>query len=171
MTLGADVGIVLLANGNDVTNEWFIHQTVSNVARILFGAGVQEIMRFDDFLLQWGKHLLLVIVVAQASLALLTVGPIRRIRKGERAGGWGWAALGAATVVDLVALVFLFYVLPSTAEAPMSLVLGLPDLRALVIAMAIGVTWGVIRTALVGTALVRNRSTRAGGPSAEPVCG
>lgn len=166
MTLGADVGIVLLANGNDVTNEWFIHQTVSNVARILFGAEVQEIMRFDDFLLQWGKHLLLVIVVAQVSLALLTLGPIRRIRRSEQVGGWGWAALGAASVVDLVALVFLLYVLPSTAEAPMSLVLGLPDLRVLVIAMAIGVTWGVIRTALVGTALVRNRSTRA-----EPVSG
>ena len=105
-----------------------------------------------DFLNVWGKHLLLVLVLIQIVLAALAVPVLR----GESVGTRRRMVLGAATLVDLLALTVLLWIIPN--QAPMTVTASLPDYWTLTLAIGAGVIWGVIRTVLL-TKQGRTRQT------------
>jgi hypothetical protein len=139
MTPEAGLGVVLLTNGNDQVNEAPLLFVAYNAKLMM--AGLDPVV-FDNpsgFLLKWSKHLMLAVVIAQLVLGVLTVREWRR-------RGPTTAIVATASLVDIVALFVVFYLVPTEAEAPLSLVTSLPDYRLLIGAMLIGIAWGVIRT-------------------------
>ena len=55
-------------------------------------------------------------------------------------------------------LLLILVVIPTSAEAPLRVVMDGPDYRILITLMGIGVVWGIIRTVLTGFWLIRSRS-------------
>jgi CubicO group peptidase (beta-lactamase class C family) len=148
VTPEAGVGVVVLANGNDRTDQASIGFVGQNVKLILTGEETFEIPEsFGDFLTVWGKHLLLALVLVQIVLALAVVPLLQRKRQGGSLGVVGKVVLGVATLIDVTALTELIWVIPT--QAPFGLVASLPDYGILMLAMSAGVVWGVVRTILV----------------------
>jgi len=156
-----ELGFVVLANGNDIADASLLPQVAQGVKSILFGLEPREITALSPLLLRWGKHLLLAVVVGQVLLAIAAATPVTRVLRRNRLRRQNWLILSAATLLDLIALTLIFLVAPSVGEAPLRVVLDQPDYRILIIGMAAGVGWGVIRTTLVATGLFRQRSSRA----------
>ena len=144
----AGVGFVVLVNANDLTDESFLPQVSDNVAFMLFGLDPFEVRGLSDFLTRWSKHILFVVAAGQILLAALSIPVLRNLRGGRRPEAAGWVILSAATLLDIVALVLIVAVIPSVSDAPWAVVLDQPDYRILVIAMGIGILWGIVRTTL-----------------------
>lgn len=155
-----EVGFVVLANGNDITDESLLPQVAQGVKSLLFDLEPREITALSPLLLRWGKHLLLAVVVGQVLFAVAAGIFMTRILGGHRLRR-DWGILAAATILDLVALAGILWIIPSVGQAPLRVVLNQPDYRILIIGMAAGDGWGVIRTTLVATGLLRQRSSRA----------
>ena len=164
----AGLGFVVLANGNDLTDESFLPQVARNVKFILAGEQPFEIVGVSDFLTRWGKHLLLLVVLGQLALAFATVQPLRRLRRGGTPEKSGWVWLSSATLLDFIALALLVFVIPSVGEVPLQAAMTAPDYRILIIGMIIGVIWGLIRTGLVTKWLYTRRSKSPVEPTSEP---
>jgi hypothetical protein len=156
-----EVGFVVLANGNDITDESLLPQVAQGVKYLLFDLEPREITALSPLLLRWSKHLLLAVVVGQVLFAMAAGIFMTRILGSHRPDRRAWGILVAATILDLVALAGILWIIPSVGQAPLRVVLDQPDYRILIIGMAAGVGWGVIRTTLVATGLVRQRSSRA----------
>lgn len=155
------VGFVVLANGNDITDESLLPQVAQGVKYLLFDLEPREITALSPLLLRWSKHLLLAVVVGQVLFAMAAGIFMTRILGSHRPDRRAWGILVAATILDLVALAGILWIIPSVGQAPLRVVLDQPDYRILIIGMAAGVGWGVIRTTLAATGLVRQRSSRA----------
>lgn len=156
-----NLGFVVLANGNDIADASLLLAVAQGVKAIFFGLEVQEILAQSPLLLRWGKHLLLAVVVGQILLAIAAAAPVTRALRSNRMTRRNWLILSAATLLDLIAVILIFWVAPSVGEAPLRVVLDQPDYRILIITMLAGVGWGVIRTTLVATGHFRQRSSRA----------
>jgi CubicO group peptidase (beta-lactamase class C family) len=165
---GADLGFVVLANGNDDTDQSFLPQVAWNVQLLLFDLEPLPIEGRSDLITTWRKHLLLLVVIGQMLLALAVVKPLRRIRRGDSPGMRGWVALVAATVLDLVALFVIVVVIPWAAFEPLRAVRDLPDYRLLIFAMLVGIAWGAVRTLLVARWLSGHRPGHPTAPASEP---
>lgn len=157
MTLGPDVGMVMLGNGNDVTDESWIGQLAYGTRLILSGETPIEVTDRADFLTRSSKMLYLGLVLLQAGLLIAVLPAMRRLRRGSRPGTAGWVVLGAATVVDIAAAFLVFIVTPAVADAPLSEVMALPDYRILIWAIIILIGWGVVRTGLAAWWMMRSR--------------
>lgn len=165
------LGVVVLANGNDFTDETRIPQIRDNIILLLLGERPFEVTAVSDALTRWGKHLLALVVVGQVALAGLSAAPLGRLRQRLNLGRWGWSVLAAATVLDLVALALILFVIPRASGAPLQVTRSLPDFGPLIAAMMVGVGWGSLRTALAGywglfVGRARTAHPVAGNPSA-----
>jgi hypothetical protein len=110
-------------------------------------------------LVRWGKHLILVLVLAQLAMAVVAVSNIRRILEGPPTQVRHWAGLGMATALDLTALWLLVAVIPTVGETPIRVMFRqFPDYRLLIIGMALGIAWGLVRTVVVAIGVHRMRS-------------
>jgi hypothetical protein len=147
MTPELGLGIVTLANANNVADESLVPQINRNISYLLYGESPRDIVVFSDPLIRWGKHLIALVVVAQLILAGLTARRIKRSQPGYNRGRW--ALFGLATTVDLIALATIFVVIPVAAESPLGVTFSLPDYRLLIIAMGVGIAWGVVRSYLI----------------------
>lgn len=145
----AGLGVVLLVNANDVTDQSFLTQAGFGVKRILAGEDAGPVVPLADFLTRWGKHLLLTVVVGQFLFAVWVRRPLAMLRARRSPGRGGWARLVAATALDLAALGALILIIPAVGESPLRVVASLPDYRILIGGMMLGVVWGAVRTALV----------------------
>lgn len=156
----ADLGFVVLANGIDLAEDAQITQVAQGVKHLLFDLEPREIFSVTDLLVRWSKPLLLVLVLAQLAMAVVAVGTIRRIFEGRPIQARHWAALGVATALDLTALWLLVAVIPTAGETPIRVMFGqFPDYRLLIIGMALGITWGLMRTVVVAIGVYRMRSS------------
>lgn len=156
----ADVGFVVLANGNDVTDETLLPQLSRNVRLLLFDQDPLPVTPLSEPLRRWSKELLLVVVLGQVSLAVASIPILVRLRRRTAVPLGGRLLLGVATVVDIVAAVAVLWIIPNTAEAPLSVAMSLPDLRLLIGAMIVAITWGIIRTVLIVHAAASRRHQR-----------
>lgn len=159
MTLGPDVGMVMLANGNDVTDESWIGQMSYGTRLLLSGEEPSEVTNLSDFLTRWSKLLYLGLALVQVVMLILVLPALRKLRGGERPGTGGWVTLAVATVVDIAAVILVFIVTPAVAEEPLSEVMALPDYRILIWAIIVLIGWGVVRTVLAAWWLLRSRRT------------
>ncbi|HEX6301152.1 MAG TPA: serine hydrolase domain-containing protein [Acidimicrobiia bacterium] len=153
----ANLGFVVLANGNDIADESLLPQVAQGVKSLLFDLEPREITALSPLLLRWGKHLLLAVVVGQVVFAITAGMSMNRYLAGHRPEIRDWGILAAATLLDLLALLGIVWIIPSVGRAPLRVVLDQPDYRILIIGMAAGVGWGLIRTTLVVTGLFRRR--------------
>lgn len=156
----ADLGFVVLANGNDVTDETLLPQLSRNVRLLLFDRDPLPVTPLSDPLRQWSKELLLAIVVSQLFLAVACVPILARLRRGSPARLRGLLLFAAATVADIVAVVAVVWIIPNAAEAPLRVVMSLPDYRLLAAAMIVGAGWGIIRMVLIVHAAASPRRQR-----------
>ena len=151
----AELGFVLLANGSDLADDTTLPQIGRGVRALLFGLEPPAIEAGSELLERWGKHLLLAVVVIQIALAAWTVLVLRRAKRERRFGRAAWTNLALATALDFVAVVLLVWIVPAAGESPLAVPLGYPDYRILFAGMIAGVAWGLVRTGLAATLLVR----------------
>ncbi len=145
----ADVGFVLLNNGNDDQNsDWTAH-VAQGAKHVLFGLEPPDFYPTQEPLQRWGKQLLLTLVVAQVMLAFAVLPAIQRRRKGRKLKGFDWLWVISASVFDLVALAAIVWIIPEQAASPLRVVVRAPDYRILVVLMGAGVVWGALRTLLL----------------------
>lgn len=137
-----DLGFVALTNGNNLADESWLPQIAQGVKHILFGLDPPEIEVRSPFLLRYGKQLLLALVVVQLTLAVLAV----RVLRGFGGRRFKYAIFIATSIIDLSALILIFWVIPNTGEAPLAVALQAPDYQILIAAMSAGVIWGMYRT-------------------------
>ncbi len=157
MTLGPDIGMVLLANGNDVTDESWIGQISYGSRLLLSGEEPIEVTRVSDLLTRWSKWLFLAVALVQIAMFIVLLPALRRLERVGRPGVRGWVLLAAASLVDVFAAILVFVVTPAVSGGPLSEVLELPDYRILISAIIVGIGWGVVRTALAAWWLMRPR--------------
>lgn len=153
---GADVGLVLLVNANDWADESQLPRVAHNVQHLLFDVEPGPMSGEPDVLKRWGKQLFALVALAQITLAVASVRPLRQAWSGRRVGSSGLAVLLAGTVVDLVALASLVWLIPATTTSPLAVAAQAPDARILLTLMSVGVAWGAVRTVL-WTAAARRR--------------
>lgn len=147
----AGLGAVLLANGHDQTNQVALDLVAPNVRLILTGDDPFTFENRTGFLFRWSKLLMLLLAAGQLTLAVFTIRSLRQ-------GVLKWSILAPATALDIVAAVTLFYLMPTVGDAPLRVPFSLPDYRWLMIGMAVGIIWGIARTVLALTALLRRSS-------------
>ncbi len=163
LTMSPDtgIGVVLLANANDSSDEDIVPQIAQNISYLVYGEPTREIVASQDTLQRWGKELVLGVLVLQVVLAALSIRPLRGLRRRAPIRRSGWIILIAATALDLFVSAGLLVIIPGVAEAPLRVVASLPDYRLMIAALAIGLSWGAIRTALAVLWLARVRGRRS----------
>lgn len=137
-----DLGFVALTNGNNLADESWLPQVAQGAKHILFGVAPPEIEVRSPFLLRYGKQLLLALVAVQVTLAALAIQAFRGF--GRRR--FKYAIVIAGSIIDLTALILIFWVIPKTGDAPLAVALQAPDYQILIAAMSAGVIWGIYRT-------------------------
>lgn len=150
MTLGPDVGMVLLANGNDVVDGSWMNQLSHGARLLLSGEEPGDVVTSVDFLTRWSKHIFLALALVQLVLLLSTIPVLRHLRRGRRPANRHWTLLAAASLLDVVAAVLVFVVTPAVADVPLRVVMEFPDYRILLAGIIGLVGWGVVRTVLAG---------------------
>lgn len=154
----ADLGFVLVANGNDLADETQLGQVSRGVRYLLFHEEPPPVRSDAPPLLRWGKHLLATLALIQLGLALMTVGVLWRRRAPDPMTPADRRLLIASSVVDLVAFGVVVWVIPLVGDAPLSVALTSPDYRILILFMLGGFAWGLVRATLLGTVLaIRHR--------------
>ena len=161
----AGAGFVVLTNGNDYADSDWIAQVAQGAKHILFGLEPNEPIPRQDPLVRWGKQLLAAVVVAQAALAFAVSPGIRRRRAGVELGTSDRVWISLATIVDLVAVAALVWIIPDTSASPLLVVMEAPDYRVIVLLMAFGILWGIVRTFV----LVLRARGKSSGPASVPV--
>jgi CubicO group peptidase (beta-lactamase class C family) len=140
-----DLGFVALTNGNNSADEIWLSQVAQGVKYLIFGLDPPDIEVLSPFLLRYGKQLMLALVLVQVVLAVLAVLAIGAFR-GHGRRRPNNTVFVVASIMDLTALVVILWVIPTVGEAPLRVVLLLPDFRILISAMSAGVLWGIYRT-------------------------
>ena len=166
MTLGPDIGMVILANGNDVIEGSWLSQLSYGTRLLISGEEPTNVAFTVDFLTRWSKHIFLALALIQLALVLLVIPTLRTLRSGQRLARRQWILLAAATMIDIGAATLVFVVTPAVAEAPLTIVMEFPDYRILLSSIILLVAWGLIRTILSGLWFTRARRTHpSGGPN------
>ena len=160
MTLGPDIGMVILANGNDVIDGSWISQLTFGARLLISGEEPIDVAVAVDFLTRWSKHIFLALALIQLALFFLVIPTLRTLRRDQHLATRQWILLGAATLVDVGAGILVFVVTPSVAEVPLGVVMEFPDYQILLTSIIVLVAWGLIRTILAG--LWPRRAGRAG---------
>lgn len=155
MTLGPDIGMVILANGNDAIDGSWIGQLSYRTRLLLSGEEPPDMANQADFLIRWSKHLYLALLLLQIVFVLLVIPPLRGLRNGDPPSTRQWVTLGAATLIDIAAAFLVLMVTPAVSNEPLSRTMELPDYRILLTAILLGVLWGIIRTILLALWLAR----------------
>lgn len=140
-----DLGFVILVNGYSVSEDDWISQVAQGAKAILFGQEPFEVVSGTPLLMRWGIPLFLLLFLIQVGLAMATVPAMRRRRAGEGLRKGDFTLIALATVVDLLAVTGTFWLIPSVSEQPLLVTLAIPDLRLIVIGMAVAVVWGFVR--------------------------
>lgn len=150
------VGVVLLANANDVTDQSLLGQVAWETVWLLAGLEIEPLASTSPWLVRWSKQLLLAMVMLQALFAVAAVTTLRRVVRGDPLRPWrDRGLLVASTLLDVTAALLLAVVVPSQGDVPTTFLLQLPDYRVLIGAMGLGIAWGVVRTMIVTTATLR----------------
>ncbi|KAB7745644.1 serine hydrolase [Nostocoides sp. F2B08] len=129
------LGLVLLANANDWSDESRLPQVGFNIRQMLLGEDVTPIEGRSEPLRRWGKHLFALLAIAQLAVTLAAVAPVRRLRAGRPAGRGGRAVLVAATALTAFSGYALVRWIPDVAAAPLRVVVQAPDARIIVAVM------------------------------------
>jgi CubicO group peptidase (beta-lactamase class C family) len=153
----ADLGFVMLANGNDLADETLLGQIGRDVRAIVFNLEPPGLGSQAPWQSRWGKQLLLALVLGQLLLAARTIPILTRIARG---GGFhsGRAVIALATVLDVVVVIGIMWLARTAFHAPVTGGLTFPDFRILMVALGVGVAWGLIRTGVVAIGLVHGAS-------------
>jgi CubicO group peptidase (beta-lactamase class C family) len=159
MTLGPDIGMVILANGNDLLDETWIGQLSYGTRLLISGEDPIDVTNQGDFLTRWSKHIFLGVALVQVAFIFLVIPTLQQLHRGRRPSYKQWILLGSATVVDIAAAILVLIVTPAVAEEPLEVVIELPDFRILLSTILLAVAWGVIRTILAGWWLLRSQDT------------
>ena len=165
MTLGPDIGMVILANGNDVIDGSWIGQLSDGARLLISGEEPTNVAATADFLTRWSKHIFLAIALIELALVLLVIRTLRTLRRGQPLAAGHWILLATATLIDVGAGILVFVVTPSVAEVPLAIVMEFPDYQILLTGIILLVAWGLIRTILAGLWLSRSQRTD---PSSAP---
>ena len=155
MTLGPDIGMVLLANGNDVIDWSWLGQLSDGARMVIAGEDPGDVAVTVDFLTRWSKHFFLALAVIQLALVFFAVPLWRTLRRGHRLTSRQWIFLVSAFLIDVGAAILVFVVTPSVAEVPLSVVMEFPDYQILLTSIMLLIAWGVVRTILAGTWVTR----------------
>ena len=126
------LGLVLLANANDWSDESRLPQVGFNVRQILLDEEVTPVESRSEPLRRWGKQLFSLLAVAQLAVTVAAVTPVRRLRAGRPAGRGGRAVLVATAALALFSVYALVRLIPSVAAAPLRVVVQAPDARIIV---------------------------------------
>ena len=161
MTLGPDIGMVILANGNDVIDESWMGQLGLGTRLLIAGEEPIDVTNQADFLTRWSKHIYLGLALVQAAFILLVIPTLQRLHRGQSPSVGQWILLGAATLIDTTAAILVFVVTPAVAEVPLATVMELPDYRILISVILLVVAWGIVRTILASWWLLRSQNQSA----------
>lgn len=151
------LALVLLANANDWSDESPLPQVGFNVRQILLAEEVTPVEVRSEAVRRWGKHLFALLAIAQLTVTLAAVGPVRRLRTGRPAGLGGRAVLVTATALTLLSGYALVRLIPDVAAAPLRVVVQAPDAR-IIVAVMLGAT--ALAVCLAASSLASLRTTR-----------
>ncbi|MGA8048150.1 MAG: serine hydrolase domain-containing protein [Dermatophilaceae bacterium] len=151
------LGLVLLANGNDWSDESPLPQVGFNVRQILLDEEVTPVTSRSDALQRWGKHLFALLAVAHLAVTLTAIRPVRRLHAGRPAGRGGRAVLAVAAVLTITSVYALARLAPDVADAPLRVVVAqAPDAR-IIVAVMVATTCLAVVLAIVCLASLRTR--------------
>ena len=71
----------------------------------------------------------------------MSLTALRRLKRAGNLEPRGWVLIAMASLVDVLAAIFVFVVTPTVSGEPLSVVMGLPDNRILIGAIIFGVGW------------------------------
>jgi CubicO group peptidase (beta-lactamase class C family) len=150
------LGLVLLTNANDWSDESALPQVGFNVRQILLDEEVTPVEVRSEPLRRWGKHLFALLAVAQLAVTVAAIGPVRRLHADRHLGRGGRAALVAAAALTLFSGYALVRLVTIIAEAPLGVVVAqAPDARVIVVVMVaatcLAVVLAIVCLASLGT--------------------
>ena len=149
------LGLVLLANANDWSDESRLPQVGFNVRQILLDEEVTPVTSRSEPLRRWAKHLFALLALAQLAVTLAAVRPVRRMRSGRDTGRGGRVLIVAAAALSLFSLYALVRLIPAVADAPLRVVVAqAPDARVIV-AVMVATTCLAVVLAIVWLASLR----------------
>lgn len=155
-----DLGGALLVNGSDVTAESLLDQVNFGMQRILLeDLPPGDIAPREEFLMRWGKHLMVALLLAQVAAGAYAAAAVVRRFRDDRITTAGWVSSAAAAALGSLALFLIVRVIPATAEAPVGTVMATaPDYRILIIATAgAAVLGGVLFVGLLASMVADRR--------------
>lgn len=138
------LGMVLLANANDWSDESRLPQVGFNVRQMLLDEEVSPVTNRSPAAVRWGKHLFAAVALAQLTLTVAAIRPTVSIWHGRRPGRGGVALLLAALATGLFTAYALARLIPSLAQAPLWQVADAPDARILLSVMIAGLALGAV---------------------------
>lgn len=151
------LGMVLLANANDWSDETRLPQVGFNVRQILLDEELTPVTTRSQPLVRWGKHVFTLVALAQLGLTLASIRPIAGTWHGRRPGRGGLALIAAALASTLFTGYALARLIPSLTQLPIRAVAQAPDARILLSAMIAGLILALVLTAALVLGLARGR--------------
>lgn len=150
---GADLGLVLLTNANDWSDESFLPQVGINVREMLFDGETAPLTSRAQPLNRWGKHIFAVLAVAQVGVTVAALRAVLRVGRCRPLGRRGAGVLVATMLLQLLALSALLWLAPAVADAPLRAIATAPDARLILGAMVLGLALG-LGAATIGLAAI-----------------
>lgn len=151
------LGMVLLANANDWSDESRLPQVGFNARQILLGEELTPITSRSPLLVRRGKHIFALLALAQLGLTLASIRPIAGTWHGRQPGRAGLGLIAGVLTTTLFTGYALARLIPSVTQSPLRAVALAPDARILVSALIAGLILGLVLMAALVLGLVRGR--------------